>query len=163
MFDAALDLRALEAHLTELERRERNMAAPIAAIGEAALKENSEIFALEGPGWAPSTSRGKTPGTPTMVESGRLARSYTKKGAPGNVHQVGPKSGQFGSSVPYAEELQRGGSIKVPRGRGVPGKKPAFFNANLPARPVVKDPVGEFLAEIDREVSHHFDFDLGAR
>lgn len=94
-------------------------------IGTLLLSINSQVFAVSGPGWPRSKRRGSP-----LVRTGDLRRSFTVKGAPGNVWVVGPDHGEFGSDLDYAKPVTEGGPRVMPDGREV----------NLPQRLVMHQP-----------------------
>lgn len=155
-----LNLKPLVAHLAELEARAKNLKKPIAEIGEKALEENARTFAAQGPGWPAAVYRSKPKGTPILVKTGRLKNSLTVKGAPGNIFRATDGTGEFGTRVPYADRLQRGGTMRVPKGKKVPGKRRKWTKAQLPARPIIKEPTPAFRSAIDLSLVSHLDFEV---
>jgi phage gpG-like protein len=157
MIDASLDLREMEAALRQLEQRTKNLRAPVEKIGELARREADKTFSAQGPNWPKSTYRGKPKGTPTGVKSGRLKADFTREGAPGNISKVTAQGGEFGARTPYADKFQRGGNTRFPKGRQVPGKRRRWRTVYMPPRPVVTDPVGAYLAQINQILADHFE------
>jgi hypothetical protein len=83
-------------------------------MGEPIREDYATKFRRGGPGW-PRPRDGNKPG----VRSGKLERSYTQLGAPGNVAEVGQLEARFGSDLPYAEDFQQRAAVAQEPGRAL--------------------------------------------
>lgn len=141
MIRAEFDTRAVDRVFGELKRRASDYRKPLQEAGEGALKEFEQRFERDGPGWAPNSGA-----NPILEKTGALRRSFTTRGAPGNLYVVNRLDSQFGSSLPYAAIHQTGGVLTLPSGRRM----------NLPARPVVVIPSQSYQIRLAGIAREHF-------
>lgn len=141
MIAGTLDLSSMTRCFGDIQRRAGNWRKPLTQCGGAVTQNFEAEWAAHGPGWAPNAK-----GSTALYVSGTLFRSFTKKGAKGNLFEVGPMGARFGSTLSYAAAIQNGGPVALPSGAV----------AQIAARPIVRDPSQILLGQFGRFGIDHF-------
>jgi len=160
---ASLDTSVLEKVFGSLKIRAADWKDPFTEVGKIALAQFDHRFAVSGPGWAPNKK-----GTPTLIKTGNLRRSFSEAGDAKNLFKVGATQATFGSKLFYANILQRGGVIRIKAPKLGAFQKLAGLKRLpassyvLPSRPIVVPPDSNFQQQIGRIAYSHFKAGIAA-